>query len=230
AEGAEKDETMCCAYGATKPSSAGFAAALRAGGCGDGARVEQMARDLRNGDAELAPEAALQALIILRTAEDVANQVAECGRIVEQLDHARGDGAAEKSSAEYLARDIGREFQVAGKGGAKAFGVCLGLIFDQRLRQQVAGAQRIVKPLAGDGIDAGRGVAGHSPISSHDAATADRLRLGRRQHVAEETRAVHGNLFLLDEVGKVAAEFLAGGLSHAGANADGKMVGAREGP
>src|SRR5271156_5187391 len=48
----------------------------------DRARVKEAAREFRYGDAQLSPQAALQAAIILRAAEDVANQVAERRRII----------------------------------------------------------------------------------------------------------------------------------------------------
>src|SRR6202041_436828 len=65
----------------------------------DRARIKEAAREFRDGDAQLSPQPALKAAIILRAAEDVANQTAKCREIVHQLHHARADGAAQKISA-----------------------------------------------------------------------------------------------------------------------------------
>src|SRR5580704_10157772 len=82
----------------------GFAVAGRRWGraspADDGARIEEAPREFRHGDAQLSPQAALQATIILRAAEDVANQITKCRRIIHQLHHARGDGAAQEVSTE----------------------------------------------------------------------------------------------------------------------------------
>jgi hypothetical protein len=124
----------------------GFAIARgrRRGSARDVARIKKAAREFCDGDAQLSPQAALQAAIILRSAEHIANQVAKRGRIIQQLYHARGDGTAQKISAEYFLRDVGGEFQVRGKSGAQLRGLQFGLACDDRLRQQIARAQRVI--------------------------------------------------------------------------------------
>src|SRR5580658_10711309 len=93
----------------------------------DRARIKKAAREFRHGDAQLSPQAALQAAIILRAAEDVANQITKCGRVIHQLHHARGDGAAEEISAKHFSGDVGGEFQVRGKSSSQFRWIKLGL-------------------------------------------------------------------------------------------------------
>src|SRR5580698_5270 len=89
-------------------------------GCGDAARVDEIAGELGGRDPELRPQSALHGAVILRAAEDVANQAAKRGRIIEQLDHARRDRAAEKRSAENARSDVRGEFKVSGESGTEA--------------------------------------------------------------------------------------------------------------
>src|SRR5580704_2063085 len=79
------------------------------------ARVKEAAREFGHRDAQLVPQAALQAAIILRAAKDVANQLAKRWRIVHQLYHARRDRPSQEIPAEKLARQMRRKFQIRRK-------------------------------------------------------------------------------------------------------------------
>src|ERR1700691_3389857 len=196
----------------------------------DRARREKAARKLHERNAELVPQAALQAAIILRAAEDLADQIAECRRVAQHLHHSSGDRSTQKVAAKYPSRDLGGEFQIGGKSRPQPLGIGLRLAFHQRLRKQIAGTQRVIKALASERVHARRGVAHHRPVFSGDAAAAYRLRFRRRQNVAIKSRALHGNLFFLDELVEVAAELLRRILAHLCADADRKMIGARKRP
>ncbi len=74
---------------------------------------QEASRELRHGNTKLIPQAALQAAVILRAAEDVADQIAKRRRVVQQLHHAGSDGASQKIIAKDLAGEVGCEFEVA---------------------------------------------------------------------------------------------------------------------
>src|SRR5580692_11555914 len=53
--------------------------------------VQKTAAKLGHSDAKLLPETPFQAAIILRTAEDIADQVAKRRAVADELHHAGGD-------------------------------------------------------------------------------------------------------------------------------------------
>src|ERR1700751_3461914 len=112
------------------------------------ARVEKAACEFCDRDAELIPQAALQGPIVLRAAENIANQIAKRGRVIQQLYHARSDRTAQEIAAEYLFRDVRGKFQISGKRCAQLFRIEFRLAGHDRLREQIARAQRVVKPFA----------------------------------------------------------------------------------
>src|ERR1700733_14216840 len=139
----------CCVWAVSLDASLrGFAIAGRSRGgassADDGAWIEEAAREFRDGDAQLSPQAALQAAIILRAAEDVANQITKCGRVIHQLHHARGDGAAEEISAKHFSGNVGGEFQVRGESSSQFRWIKFGLACRDGLRQQITRAQRVI--------------------------------------------------------------------------------------
>src|SRR5579864_5639267 len=83
----------------------GFPARLGRSGR-DGARIEAAAHEFQKRGPDLAPQSSFQAAIVLRAAEDITDDVAECGRVIEQLHHARGDRSTQKITAEDFAREV----------------------------------------------------------------------------------------------------------------------------
>jgi hypothetical protein len=74
-------------------------------------RAHQAIKNFRKRYADLAPEAALEAHVALRAAEEIGHQGAERGAVADELDHARGDFAAEEAAAVEAAGDARGEFE-----------------------------------------------------------------------------------------------------------------------
>src|SRR2546430_10877818 len=71
--------------------------------------VQHASDEIADGDAQVAPEAALQAGIVLSAAEEVAHQLPENRAASDELHHARGYGGFEKRDA----------VEKAGEGGGQ---------------------------------------------------------------------------------------------------------------
>src|SRR5205823_3954521 len=80
--------------------------------------VQHACDEIADGNAQMAPEAALQAGIILGAAEKVAHQLAEHGVAPDELHHARGDRASKERAAIEAPHDARGKFQLAGKCSA----------------------------------------------------------------------------------------------------------------
>jgi len=193
-------------------------------------RAEKIVDEFSEGDAELFPEAFAKAAIVLRAAEKVAEEFAKSGAAAGELNHARGDGAAEETAAKNAADEAGGDFEIADKFGAKAHGIIFGLRGNERLREEVARTKGVEKALTGDGVNAGGGVSGERPIAASDFAVAKSAEFGRRKNVAVKLRAGDGDFFFANESVEQVAQALRGVLRHFCANADGEMVSARERP
>src|SRR2546429_6457750 len=62
--------------------------------------VQHASDEIADGDAQVAPEAALQAGIVLSAAEEVAHQLPENRAASDELHHARGYGGSQKKNAQ----------------------------------------------------------------------------------------------------------------------------------
>src|SRR5580700_7765578 len=131
---------------------------------------QKAAYDFSECGAALRPQALLQAAISLRSGEHVRHQCAKSRAALNELNHARRDGASEKTPAVEAPRNSRRKFEVGGKCFANPRWIFLGLARDQGFRQQVARSQRIVKALARDGVDPSGGIAHQRPVPPDDAS------------------------------------------------------------
>ena len=193
-------------------------------------RAEKIVNEFGEGNAELFPEALAEAVVILRATEKVAKEFAESGAAASELNHARGDGAAEKSAAENAADEARGDFEITDEFGAKARRIIFGLCGDERLREEVAGTQGVEKAFASDGVDASGGVSSERPVAAGDFTVAQSAEFRRRENVAVELRAGDGDFFFANESVEQIAQALRGVLRHFRADADGEMVGARKRP
>src|SRR5438876_66853 len=74
--------------------------------------VQHASDEIADGDAQVAPEAALQAGIVLSAAEEIAHQLPENRAASDELHHARGYGGSEKRAAIETADDARGKFQL----------------------------------------------------------------------------------------------------------------------
>jgi hypothetical protein len=192
--------------------------------------AKEIVNDFSKRNAELLPKALAKAGVVLRTAEKVAQQIAECCAAASELDHARGDCAAKESAAKNKADETRGDFEVGDEFGAESRGIAFRLALDQRLGEQIARAKSIEEAFTGDGVDACRGVSRKGPVLAGNFSVAQRAELGRGENVAVETRAVDGDFLVANEAVEEIAQRLGCVLGHLGANADGEMVGTRERP
>src|SRR6267378_4096863 len=180
--------------------------------------IEHAGDKFAEGDAEVAPQAPLQAGIILGAAEEVAHQLAEDRATMQELHHARRDRASEKRPAIKPAHDARRKFELRRKSSLHPRRIFFGTARGQRTPEQFAGADRVKESFAGQRIHPGGGIAHQGPISSDHGALGKRAFQRRRQHVAVKLRALDGNILLLDKLLQMAAELRACMRSHAAAN------------
>jgi hypothetical protein len=193
-------------------------------------RVEEIVDEFAESDSELLPEALAKAAVVLRAAEEIAQQVAKSRAATGELNHAGGDCAAKERAAKNAANQVRGDLEISDEFGAEARGIASGLAFNQSLREQIAGAKRVEKAFAGDGVNARGGVARERPVGASNFSVAQRAELGRRQNVAVEARAGDGNFFFVNETVEESAQGLRGVFGHFGADADGKMISSRERP
>ena len=180
--------------------------------------------------AEMAEDALLERGVVLRAAEQIGEKLAEYGVALQELHHARGDGAAQERAAIEAADDARGEFQFRGEGGFDARGIFFGAAFGEGLAQELAGAHGVEKAFASEGIDPGGGVADERPVPADDAAIRERAHLGRGQDVAVELGGFGGEFLGGRKSMEMRAQFAAGMRAHAAANAKREMVGAGKGP
>ena len=169
--------------------------------------MEEIFSEFRERYAELFPEPFAQCAVILRAAEEIAQQFAKRRAATSELDHARGDGSSEESAAKNKAHKARGDFQVGDKFGAQLRGITFRLTLDDGLREQIAGTKRVEQSFARDGIDARSGIARERPIPADDFAMAQRAKFRRRKHVAVKTRAVRGDFFFANEIVEKLAQF-----------------------
>lgn len=88
--------------------------------------------------AELFPEPLAQCAVILRAAEEIAQQFAKRCAATRELDHARGDRSTEKSAAKHEAHQTRGDFEVGDKLSAQTRGIAFRLALHDGLREQIA--------------------------------------------------------------------------------------------
>src|SRR5713101_3475888 len=111
--------------------------------------IEHAGDEFAQRNAEVAPQAPLQAGIILGAAEEVAHQLAEDRAAAQELHHARRDRASEKRPAIKPANDARRKFELRRKRSLHPRGIFFRAPRGQRTPEQFAGANRIKKSFAG---------------------------------------------------------------------------------
>jgi len=116
--------------------------------------MEEIFGEFRDRYTELFPEARAQGAVVLRAAEEIAQQFAKCCAATRKLDHARGDRAAEESAAKNETHKARGDFEVRDKLGSQARGIAFRLTVDDCLGEQIAGTKRVKQSFARDGIDA----------------------------------------------------------------------------
>src|SRR2546429_5045801 len=79
--------------------------------------VQHASDEIADGDAQVAPEAALQAGIVLSAAEEIAHQLPENRAASDELHHARGYGGFEKKDAIEKAGDARGQIQPGRESG-----------------------------------------------------------------------------------------------------------------
>src|SRR6266568_2286176 len=146
------------------------ASGSRAGHARAGRRIQiQDAGDeFADGDAEVAPESALQARVILRAAEKVAHQLPEYRAAPYELNHARSDRTAQEGATIETPHDTRGKFEFGRKSGLDPRGILLRAALGERAPQQFAGANRIEQPFAGKWIDPRGRISDESPVLSYD--------------------------------------------------------------
>src|SRR5437868_4689193 len=154
----------------------------------------------------MAPEAALETGVILRSGEDVGHQLAKNGAAPEKLHHAGGNGGAQESAAIKTADDAGGEFKLSGKSGANARGIFFRAAFGEGAAEEFAGTHGVEKAFAGERIDPSGGVAHHGPIFAEDGTLGESAFARRGQNVAVEARAFRGDFLFVDKGVQVRAE------------------------
>ena len=95
--------------------------------------MEEIFGEFRDGYAELFPEPLAQCGVILRAAEEIAQQFAKCCAATRELDHARGDRIAEESAAKNEAHKARGDFEVGDKFRAQPRRIAFWLAVDDRL-------------------------------------------------------------------------------------------------
>src|SRR6185437_7288828 len=151
--------------------------------------MEEIFGEFRDGYAELFPEPLTQCAVVLRAAEEVAQEFAKRCAATRELDHARGD------------------FEVRDKLGSQARGIAFWLAVNDRLGEQIAGSKRVKQSFARDGIDARSRVPREGPIPANDLAMTQCSQFRRRKHVTVKSRAVRGDFFFANEIVEKLAQF-----------------------
>src|SRR5256884_7508576 len=190
--------------------------------------VQHASDEIADGDAQVAPEAALQAGIVLSAAEEVAHQLPENRAASDELHHARGYGGSEKRAAIETADDARGKFQLGRECGLDPGRIFLRAALRQRTAKKLAGADCVEQPFASERIDPGGGVADQRPVLADNVALRKRALLRRGQDVAVELCAFRWKVLLLDKRLQMPAKLRAGMRGHAAADSDREMIAARE--
>src|SRR5882762_3423084 len=205
---------------------------FRTGHAGRGGPVEvQDAGDeLADGDPQMAPKPALQTGVILRSTEEIAHQLPEYRAAPHELNHARGNRAAQKRSAVEPPHDACCELQFGTEGSLYPSRVFFRAAFGKRAPQQFAGANGVKKSFARQGIHPRRRISDERPILSNHRSFGKRALFRRWQHMAVKLCAFGLYAVLFHEGLQMAAQFRAGVRGHAPANPNREMIAARERP
>ena len=191
---------------------------MRAGRAVD---VQHAGDEIADGDSQMTPEAALQAGIILRAAEEVAHQLTENRAAADELHHARRYRIPQERPAVKAPDDARGKFQFAGEGRFDPGGIFFRAALRERPAKQFAGAYGVKEAFAGEGIDPGCGVADERPVFSENAAFRKCAFLRGGQNVAIKLGVFRRDVLFLDKSLQVAAELCAGMRGHAAADSDG---------
>src|SRR5713226_3196420 len=143
-------------------------------GPGGGIEAQHAGDKFAHGDPQVAPESPFQAGVILRAAEQIAHQFPEHRAAPQELNHARGDRAAEKGATIKTPHNACRKLQLRGEGSLHPSRVLLRAAFGKRAAQQFAGANGVEKAFACEGIDPGSGISDERPVLS------DYVSIGKR--------------------------------------------------
>src|SRR5260370_1949551 len=136
---------------------AGPAGAIEAQHAGD---------EFAHGDTEVAPQSAFQTGVILRAAEEIAHQFPEHWAAPQELNHARGDRAAEKGATIEAPHNARRKLQLGAESSLHPSRVLLRAAFRERSAQQFTGSNGVEKAFACEGIDPRGGISDESPVLS----------------------------------------------------------------
>src|SRR5438876_10852691 len=121
--------------------------------------VQHASDEIADGDAQVAPEAALQAGIVLSAAEEVAHQLPENRAASDELHHARGYGGSEERAAIETADDARGKFRLGRGRGFDPGRILLRAALRQRTAKKHAGGVWVGPPFGRERIDPGGGVA-----------------------------------------------------------------------
>src|SRR3984957_1546987 len=126
--------------------------------------VQNRRNKFANGNAQVTPEAAFEAGVILTAAEEVADQLPKNRAAPHQLHHTRSDGRAQNRATIETPDDARSKFQFRGKRGANPGGIFFGASFGEGFAQQFSGTDGVKKPFAGKWIDPSGGIANEGPV------------------------------------------------------------------
>src|SRR6266436_3677386 len=197
---------------------------------GRSVEIEHAGDEFAQRDAQVAPQAPLQAGIILGAAEEVAHQLAEDRAAAQELHHARRDRASQKRPAIKPAHDARRKFEFRGERSLHPRGIFFRAPGGQGPAEQFAGADRVKESFAGQGIHPGGRITYQGPIFSGHGALGKGALQGSRQHMTVKLCAFGRDILPLHKLLQMAAEFRARVRGHAAANSHGQVIAAREGP
>src|SRR5260370_21470004 len=136
---------------------AGPAGAIEAQHAGD---------EFAHGDSQVAPQSPFQTGVILRAAEEIAHQFPEHWAAPQELNHARGDRAAEKGATIEAPHNARRKLQLGAESSLHPSRVLLRAAFRERSAQQFTGSNGVEKAFACEGIDPRGGISDESPVLS----------------------------------------------------------------
>lgn len=198
-------------------------------GCG-AVGIEETGNELTRGKAQVAQQAAFEAGVILRAAEEIADELAKDGTAAEEEDHGGGDGAAEEGAAIEVADEACGVLEFVGEGGFDEGGVLFRKTVGEAAAKNFSGAHGVEEAFAGERVHPGGGVADEGPVAADDGALGEGVFVGRGEDVGIEARGIGGELLAGEEGIEVGAEFGTGVGGHFSADAHGEMVVAGEGP
>src|ERR1051326_30303 len=98
----------------------------------------------------MAHHALLERSVVLRAAKNIGHDLAENRAAAKKLDHAGGDGGAEKRAAIETADDFRGELQFAGKRSTHPIRIHLRIAFSDGLAEKFPRAHRVEETFSGE--------------------------------------------------------------------------------